>query len=211
MSWNKQGVYQIINGCIFKEIQNNLIVEMRYSNFDGLTLSLFFWMVKLGPTLLESFIAWSIAWRFFSASSSRCLFSSMSRCFFSSTSRTLLSSSSFFFWARRFSSSARDTYNIANSRLSIIWITKFCNYHIVHVNEPHLALSLLLLEAFELIFLLGPLFAPFVDVFLQLIVQVRPLLVLTLFTKIILAIWWNPETKSRAMGNLVDRYKIRFR
>lgn len=75
-----------------------------------LTLSLFFWMVKLGPVLLDSFMAWSIAWRFFSASSSRCLFSSMSRCFFSSISRTLLSSSSFFFWARRFSSSARDTY-----------------------------------------------------------------------------------------------------
>lgn len=47
----------------------------------------------------------------------------------------------------------------------------------------HLALSLLLFEALELVLLLGPLFAPFVDVFLQLLVQVRPLLVLTLNTQ----------------------------
>lgn len=47
-------------------------------------------------------------------------------------------------------------------------------------EAAHLALGLLLLEALELILLLGPLFAPFVNVLLQLLVQVRPLLVLTL-------------------------------
>lgn len=78
----------------------------------------FFWMVKFGPLRSLSLAAWSIAWRFFSASSRRRLFSSMSRCFFSSTSRWRRSSSSFLRWAMRCSSSARETLRLACFSLS---------------------------------------------------------------------------------------------
>lgn len=80
----------------------------------------FFWMVKFGPLRSLSLTAWSIAWRFFSASSRRCLFSSMSRCFFSSTSRWRRSSSSFLRWAMRCSSSARDTLRLDCFSLSFL-------------------------------------------------------------------------------------------
>jgi len=73
----------------------------------------FFWMVKLGPfCCFCSLRACIMAWRFFSASSRRRLFSSMSLCFFSSISRTLLSSSCFLRSAMRFSSSARITLRL---------------------------------------------------------------------------------------------------
>jgi hypothetical protein len=49
----------------------------------------------------------------------------------------------------------------------------------VNVNSLYLALGLLLLETLEVLFFLDALFAPFVNVFLQLNLQLSSLLVLT--------------------------------
>lgn len=64
--------------------------------------------------------------------------------------------------------------------LSFRMVRLFCPLSISFSIESNLALGLFVLELLEFILFLGPLFAPFVDVLLQLFVQVRALLVLAL-------------------------------